>query len=204
MVSHSMVRFYLTLLLVTTLACTKAQEIPQQLRDRVEFNIDGLFQGVYSEVYEQPLEVTYTVPCPNGQASRTGMDFYIDDNIRTSDDDDYYANVWDKGHMAPAAAFSCDKETLRKTFTYLNSALQHQGLNRGQWNQLESFERDLANFFTVKVKIEVLFEGNLKVLSAGATVPSGFRKTLEFADKIVTFEFPNADTKGTDWIDYKK
>ena len=204
MVSHLMVRFYLTLVLVITFACTKAQEIPQQLRDRVEFNIDGLFQGVYSEVYEQPLEVTYTVPCPNGQASRTGMDFYTDDSIHTSDDDDYYANVWDKGHLAPAAAFSCDKETLRKTFTYLNSALQHQGLNRGQWNQLESFERDLANFFTVKVKIEVLFEGNLQVLSAGATVPSGFRKTIEFADKIVTFEFPNADTKGTDWIDYKK
>src|SRR5210317_1385564 len=125
MVSHLMVRFYLTLVLVITFACTKAQEIPQQLRDRVEFNIDGLFQGVYSEVYEQPLEVTYTVPCPNGQASRTGMDFYTDDSIHTSDDDDYYANVWDKGHLAPAAAFSCDKETLRKTFTYLNSALQH-------------------------------------------------------------------------------
>lgn len=175
-----------------------------QKRQKVEFKIDDLYQGVYSEVYEQPLEVTYTVKCPNGQASRTGMDFYTDDKIHTSDNDDYSDNIWDKGHLAPAAAFSCSKETLKKTFTYLNSALQHQGLNRGQWNQLESFERDLANFFIVKVKIEVLFEGNLTVLPTGATVPSGFIKTIQFDGKTVVFKFPNKDTKGTDWIDYKQ
>ena len=174
-----------------------------QKRDRVEFKVDDLYQGVYSEVYEQPLEVTYTVKCPNGQASRTGMDFYTDDKIHTSDNDDYSDNVWDKGHLAPAAAFSCDKETLKKTFSYLNSALQHQGLNRGQWNQLESFERDLANFYEVKVKIVVLFEGKITVLPSGATVPSGFVKIIEFNGQKHTFNFPNIDTKGTDWIDYK-
>ena len=174
-----------------------------QLRDRVEFKVDDLYQGVYSEVYEQPLEVKYTVKCPNGQASRTGMDFYTDDKIHTSDDDDYSKNIWDKGHLAPAAAFSCSKETLKKTFTFLNSALQHQGLNRGQWNQLESFERDLANFYTVKVTIKVLFEGTVVKLPTGATVPSGFIKTIEFDNQKVTFQFPNKDTKGTDWIDYR-
>lgn len=174
-----------------------------QKRDRVEFKVDDLYQGVYSEVYEQPLEVTYTVKCPNGQASRTGMDFYTDDKIHTSDNDDYSNNVWDKGHLAPAAAFSCTKETLKKTFSYLNSALQHEGLNRGQWNQLESFERDLANFYEVKVKIVVLFEGKLTVLPSGATVPSGFVKIIEFNGQKHTFNFPNIDTKGTDWIDYK-
>ena len=174
-----------------------------QKRDRVEFKVDNLYQGVYSEVYEQPLEVTYIVKCPNGQASRSGMDFYTDDKIHTSNDDDYSKNIWDKGHLAPAAAFSCDKETLKKTFSYLNSALQHQGLNRGQWNQLESFERDLANFYEVKVKIVVLFEGKLTVLPSGATVPSGFVKIIEFNGQKYTFNFPNKDTKGTDWIDYK-
>jgi DNA/RNA endonuclease G (NUC1) len=174
-----------------------------QKRERVEFKIDDLYQGVYSEVYEQPLEVTYTVKCPNGQASRTGMDFFTDGKIHTSDNDDYSNNVWDKGHLAPAAAFSCTKETLKKTFSYLNSALQHEGLNRGQWNQLESFERDLANFYEVKVKIVVLFEGKLTVLPSGATVPSGFVKIIEFNGQKHTFNFPNIDTKGTDWIDYK-
>jgi DNA/RNA endonuclease G (NUC1) len=192
------------LLLVLFLSCTKPEVvIAQDLRERVEFNIDDLFSGVYSEVLEQPLEVTYIVPCPNGDASRDGLDFYEDANIHTSDDDDYRNNVWDKGHLAPAAAFSCDRETIKKTFTFLNSALQHQSLNRGIWNRLETFERDLANFFEVSVKIEVLFEGNPQVLPSGATVPSGFIKTIKFADQTVSFKFPNADTSGTDWIDYR-
>jgi len=208
MVSNSKVYklYILAVFTLATISCTKAQDPQPQadLRERVEFNIDGLFQGIYSEIYEQPLEVSYIVPCPNGKASRTGMDFYTDANIHTSDDDDYYANIWDKGHLAPAAAFSCDQETIYKTFTYLNSALQHEGLNRGQWNQLESFERDLAKFFQVEVKIEVLFEGELQVLPTGATVPSGFRKTIKFADQTAVFVFPNADTKGTSWFDYKQ
>ena len=51
--------------------------------------------------------------------------------------DDYVNNVWDKGHLAPAAAFNCDRETIKKTFSYLNCALQHEGLNRGPWKELE-------------------------------------------------------------------
>ena len=173
-----------------------------QLRERVEFKVDNLYSGIYSEVLEQPLEVSYTILCPAGKASRIGMDFKTVDGFHTSDDDDYFNNIYDKGHLAPAAAFSCDKETLRKTFSYLNSALMHEGLNRGQWNQLESFERDLGNFYNVHVTIKVLFEGNVKKLPSGATVPSGFIKVLRFGDKVVTFKFPNTDTKGTDWIDY--
>ena len=129
------------------------QVVFAQKRHRVEFQVDDLYKGIYSEVYEQPLYVEYTVKCPNGQASRSGMDFYTDKDIHTSDNLDYVDNVWDKGHLAPAASFSCDVKTLKKTFSYLNSALQHQNLNRGQWSQLESFERDLANFFEVKVRI---------------------------------------------------
>ena len=69
---------------------------------------------------------------------------------------------------------------LRSTFTYLNSALQHQSLNRGVWNRLEGFERDLANFFMVNVRIDVIFDENSQVLETGATVPSAFRKIIKF------------------------
>jgi len=164
----------------------------------------GIFVVEYSQELQQPLWVEYTVLCPDGDASRQGMDFWIPEGIVTSDDDDYKNNIWDKGHLAPAAAFSCDKETLYKTFSYLNSALQHEGLNRGQWSRLEAFERDAANFFgkEVKVRVDVLFEGELTVLPTGATVPSGFRKTITIGDVVRVFEFPNADTKGTSWINY--
>ena len=164
----------------------------------------GIFTVEYDQQRQQPLWVEYTVICPNGTASREGMNFWEPDMIITSDDEDYVDNIYDKGHLAPAAAFSCNPEMLYKTFSYLNSALQHQGLNRGQWSKLESFERAAANFFNedVVVRVEVLFEGEETVLPTGATIPSGFRKTITIGDKTRVFEFPNIDTKGTKWIDY--
>ena len=163
-----------------------------------------IFTVNYSEKYEQPLWLEYTIQCPNGHAERTGMNFWVPKGIKTSDDTDYINNIYDKGHLAPAAAFNCDKETLLKTFSYLNSALQHEGLNRGQWARLESFERSLANFFSqeVKVRVDVLFEGKLKKVKGGATIPSGFRKTIKMGNITKVFEFPNDNTTGTNWIEY--
>lgn len=167
---------------------------------------NDVFTVKYSQELEQPLWVEYVVKCPNGKASRHGLDFWVPKGIHTSDNDDYRGNIYDKGHLAPAASFSCDEKTLNKTFSYINSALQHQGLNRGQWSKLEAFERDAANFFNtdIKVRVDILFEGELTVLSTGATVPSGFRKTITINGTTKVFEFPNVDTKGTKWIDYIK
>ena len=161
-----------------------------------------IFKVEYNEVLEQPMWVEYTIKCPNGDASRKGLDFWEPKGVHTSDDDDYSNNIWDKGHLAPAAAFNCSKEMLKKTFSYLNSSLQHESLNRGIWNRLEGFERNLANFYEVKVRIEVLFEGHCEVLPSGATIPSGFRKTIMWDGRKEVFLFPNSNTKGTDWKDY--
>ena len=161
-----------------------------------------IFKVEYNEVLEQPMWVEYTVQCPNGDASRKGLDFWEPKGVHTSDDDDYSNNIWDKGHLAPAAAFNCSKEMLKKTFSYLNSALQHESLNRGIWNRLEGFERNLANFYEVEVRIDVLFEGHCEVLPSGATIPSGFRKTIMWDCRKEVFLFPNSNTKGTDWKDY--
>ena len=79
----------------------------------------GIYQVLYSESLEQPKEVWYTVKCSEGKESRKGMDFYTNDSIYTSSEEDYKNNIWDKGHMAPAADFSCNKNDLKKTFSYL-------------------------------------------------------------------------------------
>lgn len=163
-----------------------------------------IYKVVYDQDLEQPLKVTYTVQCPKGDADRAGMDFRTVPNVHTSDNDDYTNTVYDKGHLAPAAAFSCTKEMLRETFFYFNSALQHQSLNRGVWNRLEQFERSLANFYQVDVIIEVKFPDTLKRVPGGAAIPKEFVKIIKFGDKELTFIFPNKDTSGTDWIDYLK
>lgn len=184
-------------LLILILLFTSVTTIGQVIKTDV-------FTVEYDQQRQQPLWVEYIVTCPNGGASREGMNFWEPDMIITSDDEDYRDNIYDKGHLAPAATFSCSEGMLYETFSYLNSALQHQGLNRGQWSKLESFERSAANFFNVdvKVRVDILFEGEEIVLPTGATVPSGFRKTITIGNRTRVFEFPNIDTKGTKWIDY--
>jgi hypothetical protein len=54
-----------------------------------------MFEIVYSEKLEQPKFIRYTVQCPNGTASRAGMDFYVCDSILTSDNKDYENNPYD-------------------------------------------------------------------------------------------------------------
>ena len=161
-----------------------------------------IYTVVYSEYYEQPLKLTYIVQCPTGDASRSGLDFYTNDSVKTSNVHDYRNNEWDRGHLAPAAAFNCDRETLKKTFSYLNCALQHEGLNRGPWKELERFERNLAKFFEVSVSIEVDFGNSPYRVPTGAAIPIGFRKTISFDNKVYQFYFPNKDVAGEDWFNF--
>jgi endonuclease G len=164
-----------------------------------------IFEVMYSEQLEQPLWVRYRVQCPMGEQSRSGLDFYGVDSIHTSDVEDYKNNEWDRGHLAPAAAFNCDRETLKKTFTYLNCALQHEGLNRGPWRELEEFERGLAKIFdTVMVEIIVTFDEDCDTVAGGATIPSGFVKKIMFDNKEYVFYFPNKDVSGQDWGYFKR
>ena len=159
-------------------------------RDSVYIKTD-IFTTVYSEILQQPKWVKYTVQCPTGTAPRTGMDFYPQTGLITSDNNDYVNNIWDKGHCAPAADFNCTKEMLYKTFTYANCVLQHERLNRGVWRLLESYERELAKTTTVDVEIRMVYSITSLKLPTGATVPDGFYKTIKFENKIEKYYFPN-------------
>lgn len=173
------------------------------LRDSVVVKTP-IFQLAYSEKLESPLWVKYNVQCPTGTASRSGMNFYTCDSIKTSDDSDYLNNVYDKGHMAPAADFSCTKDMLHQTFTYLNCALQDQYLNRGVWRMLELQEREWAKNETVSVEIVVVFDKSSKKLATGATVPSGFYKTITLtkSKKTYIYYFPNIKPTKSNFSDY--
>jgi len=175
----------------------------QKLRESVKIKTP-IYEVVYNEKLEQPTWIQYTVECPNGTASRAGMDFYTNDSIKTSDAADYVNNVYDKGHLAPAADFNCTKEMLYQTFSYLNCALQNQYLNRGVWRMLEEYERELAITDKVTVTIEVIFDKHSIKLPSGATVPTSFRKTLhlEKHKKDLVYLFPNKDPEHPKYSDY--
>jgi len=175
----------------------------QTLRDKVTTGND-VFVVIYSEVLEQPLNVKYSITEPNGTASRKGIKFYKNDSIHTSDNKDYYKNVWDKGHMAPASSFSKNKKTLYKTFSYLNSALQHKLLNRGGWKALESYERLLSlKNGKVDVEIEIHFNKIIKRVPSNAAIPSGFTKHIKYSKGVLCYYFPNKPPNKQGYKSYK-
>ena len=162
-----------------------------------------IFEVEYSEELEQPIKLTYIVQCPMGDASRSGLDFRKVEGYHTSDNEDYKDNVWDKGHLAPAAAFNCDREMVKATFSYLNCALQHEGLNRGPWKELERFERDLAKIYPeVSVLIIVNFDETPERVPGGAAIPTSFTKEITFGERTIKFLFPNQDVAGEEWFNF--
>ena len=165
----------------------------------------SIYELMYSEKYKEPIWVKYTVKCPTGTASRAGMDFYTNDSIKTSTNADYVNNLYDKGHMAPAADFNCTKEMLFQTFSYLNCALQNQYLNRGVWRMLEEQERVWAQKETTTVTINLVFDKTSYRLPTGATVPNGFLKTvcLEKSGKKIKFYFPNMTPTKEKYTEYQ-
>ena len=112
---------FLTLLLITS---ANAQTSLENVKIKT-----NIFEIEYSQRFQQPLVIKYKVQCPTGDEERDGMSFKKYPGVVTSDDADYVNNVWDKGHMAPAGAFTCDATKLSETFSYLNCALQHESLH---------------------------------------------------------------------------
>ena len=172
------------------------------LRDSIYIKTN-IFEIIYSEKLQQPKFVKYIVQCPDGIASRKGMDFYTCDSIKTSDSKDYEKNPYDKGHMAPAAAFNCDKETLYQTFSYLNCSLQQENLNRTTWRLLEARERELAKINkTVSVEIRCVYSKNSTILPTGATVPDAYYKIIRYSSNTETYYFKNEKPLSTDYTKY--
>jgi len=168
-----------------------------QLRDSVYVQT-AIFNIVYSEKLQQPKWVEYTVLCHDGKISRKGLDFYPVKGISTSTNEDYENNIYDKGHLAPAADFNCNQDYLKQTFSYLNCVLQHERLNRGVWRLLESRERELSKQYRVSIEIRINYSKNSKVLPTGATVPDSFTKTIMYNNKKEKYFFKNEEPKSSD------
>jgi len=146
-------------------------------------------------VYKQPNWVIYYITNESKNVSRAGMNFYEVPGIITSTNADYVHNVWDKGHLAPAATFSDTKNHLYETFSYLNCSLQRDSLNRVTWEHLENYERTIL-FKTYKkltVKVVLDFSGKIIILKSGAHVPNGFYKQIITpTNDTLTYYFPNS------------
>jgi DNA/RNA endonuclease G (NUC1) len=180
-------------------SCTKPEPIvAQELREQVEV-VTPIFTVLYSETKEQPLKLIYRSTNRPKNVDRGSMNFYTEKDVHTSDNADYYRNIWDKGHLAPAATFSDSMENLKQTFSFLNCALQDQYLNRGEWRLLEEQERDWDDESSLTVTVELVWDEGYIILPTGGHVPTDLIKHIYFekTGSWKCFEFENVKpTKG--------
>ena len=176
----------LALLLIITLSIGVNAQDTVRVKNQV-------FEILYSQKLEQPVWIKYKSTNRPTNVNRGSMDFYKEPNIKTSDEDDYRSNVYDKGHGAPAATFSDNMENLKQTFSYLNSILQNQYLNRGEWRLLEEQIRKWDDTESITVIIDLIFDNQAKRVETNAAIPSVLKKHIYFEKqkKWRCFSFPN-------------
>jgi len=190
--------FKILLLSFVLWGCEPEGIVAQELREEVIVE-NQVFKVWYNEVKEQPVKLIYTSTNRPKNVDRGSMNFYNESDYHTSDNADYYANVWDKGHLAPAATFSDSKENLKQTFSFLNCALQDQYLNRGEWRLLEEQEREWDDEQNLTITVELLWEGDYQILPTGGHIPTDMIKHIYFEQdgEWRCFEFENEKpTKG--------
>jgi len=194
-------RKFLLLVNLTLLTLLASSFLPVQDVVNVKNNV---FEVSYSQELEQPLWLVYHSTNRPTTVNRGSMDFYTEKTIHTSDGADYASNVYDKGHLAPAAAFSDNMENLKQTFSYLNCALQNQYLNRGEWRLLEDQVRKWDDVEPITVKIILDYSKTSIKLPTGATVPDAFHMvvTWDKSKKTECYYFLN-EKPTTKWEQHK-
>ena len=195
---------YVLWVLLLTSCSVDAQEIVEpERRDEVIIE-NNVFKVWYSEVKEQPTKLIYTSTNRPKNVDRGSMNFYTEGDVYTSNNADYYNNVWDKGHLAPAATYSDSMVNLKQTFSFLNCALQNQYLNRGEWRLLEEEEREWDDIENLTITVELEWNGDYEVLPTGGHIPTHMIKTIYFENDGTCrkFVFPNQKpTQG--WEEYE-
>lgn len=195
---------YVLWVLLLTSCSVDAQEIVEpERRDEVIVE-NNVFKVWYSEVKEQPKKLVYTSTNRPKNVDRGSMNFYTEGDVYTSNNADYYNNVWDKGHLAPAATYSDSMVNLKQTFSFLNCALQNQYLNRGEWRLLEEEEREWDDIENLTITVELEWNGDYEILPTGGHIPTHMIKTIYFetSGTCRKFRFPNEKpTQG--WEEYE-
>ena len=193
---------------------------------------NDVYEVSYSEKFQQPLTISYKYPTyPYLDAIQEKYteivegvgypdpfkeikEWQVPVHIESSDEFDYNL-PYHRGHLVPAGSFKYSKHQ-RFIYSYLNCAIMHKDLNQGVWKTLENRERKLSENYSVNVEVTLLFSNTSNTVDSGATIPSAFRKKIEYRkkgmidfknpSKITTeiYEFPNNDSvKNTNLNSYK-
>lgn len=101
---------------------------------------------------------------------------------------DYTNSGYDRGHLAPDAAFDWSDESLEEAYSLANIIPQARKVNRYTWTKAERYARFVAVQRSIINVINVVkySDAPLRIGSHGIAVPSGYYKVLYSDDQNFT------------------
>ena len=153
-----------SLLLLTLMGCGSGgtQESNNQESSDIDYKSQFINEGNCSQIidnefihicYDYKLKaaksVAYTLDgdLMNNPNIDKRPSFYVEKSIEKRhrvSSTDYTNSGYDKGHLAPDAAFDWSDESLNAVYTLANIIPQAPQVNRNMWSQVEKFARDKA------------------------------------------------------------
>jgi len=114
--------------------------------------------------------------------------FYAESVIDTpyrAEDNDYKYSGYDRGHLAPDAAFDWSQESLEATYSLANIIPQDSDVNQHQWVKAEEHARKEAKILNEihVINIVVYSENPKRIGSDKIAVSKGYYKVMYNSDK---------------------
>ena len=123
-------------------------ELPAPLKDRPEQILTRTgYTTSYNRETKNPNWVAWhlTREHTRGQNQRKQVVFTEDPDVSPrATNNDYYNSRYDRGHMCPAGDNKWDRRAMNEAFLFTNICPQNHGLNKNEWNDLESQCRSWA------------------------------------------------------------
>lgn len=164
--------------------------------------------------------VAWTISESDFGAAERANDFRPDDRLPKEwariSTNDYTGSGFDRGHLCPSADRTSSPEANSATFLMTNIAPQTGDLNRGVWERLESYSRELVRQGNELYVIAGMY-GEGRRIKNKITVPNGFWKIIlvlpegidNFASitpetRVIAVDMPNINgVMNDDWRKYR-
>jgi len=168
-------------------------------------NRTGLEREIYAQYHNYtvvmnrelrtPIFAAVNIDQTKIKSVRRSSDWRIDSRIGADyqlNNDYYYRNPWDRGHLVRRAAAAWGetvteaKHASDDTFFFSNCSLQHENLNQDEWLALEDWVMNLTADATNKINVVTgpfFGETPRSITPQGRTtalIPSGFFKVITF------------------------
>lgn len=164
---------------------------------------------LHNEAYDVVYDVQLALPiyceyiCTPGSfgslTRKAAKDFKVDKRVPKprAKQKDYNNSGYQRGHLCPAADFSCCLDLMQSTFLLTNVVPMAPALNEGRWKLTEIAARQLATQLgAVRVRVWVFTSsvGRLRLPRSAVNIPTRFAKTVSTFpgdSLLVEFSYPN-------------